>query len=288
MTPKKPNTLQEWRIHKEFKSVCRKHKLHLSRDVRITDLIPSAENHLSIEDYRFLIHSKFDYAIAPLNAPPLFLVDFSNPIHYRETCRRNDEILNSLCNRFRIPLLRINADHLFRHQQHLHLISRLIEIWFGDGTLRKNREEGSGNRPNLGKGGILQAYNCLSTPSELRLINIARKDGKRFQGDLSLFLGKDAKKILHGIGWFRISEESGIIAHVTMRNLGFPISEACLLTVILRFQAFEKLHDCYIGTGRTVPMETIEKSVRLFKERLSPLSFNDIALRRPAGGGDSS
>lgn len=287
MIPEKVHTLHKWRIHRKFRSVCKKYKVHLSHEVRITDLIAAAGKHLPIEDYRFLLHSRFNYSIASFDTTPLFLVDFSNPIHYREKCRRNDEILDSLRSRFDLPLLRINAAPLFQHIEHLQLISRLVEIWFDGGAFQGKWDRKQRNRPKHAKVAD-QNHDSLSIPSELRMINISRETGTPRHTDLSLFLGTDRKKILHGIGWLRVSEENGILAHAAIRNHGFPISEAGLLTEILRFQAFEKLYTCYTGTGRPVPMETIEKSVRLFKERLAPLTSPPLSFRRPADGNPSS
>ena len=115
--------------HDRLAEVCRANNAHLCPKVRVKDALPLEGSGVSTEEYSFALRSHFDFIIADADWRPLFAVEFDGSCHQTLDARRRDNLKNGLCERFHLPLLRVNANYLVMRFRQWDLLSYLTEVW---------------------------------------------------------------------------------------------------------------------------------------------------------------
>jgi len=114
--------------------------------VRLADVFPIEKSGIDDADYGFALKSHFDFIATNQTHDPIFAVEFDGPSHQKSEQRARDHRKDTLCERFDLPLLRINTNHLLRSYNKASLLRWIISAW----ELQKsfNEAQAAGHIPN--------------------------------------------------------------------------------------------------------------------------------------------
>jgi hypothetical protein len=92
---------------------------------------------LSASEYRFALQSQLDFVVTDDKRRPLFAIEYDGEGH----SMANDMLKNSLCERFELPLGRVNHRHLNLYARDVDSVTWLLEVLF----IARAMEEGQAN-----------------------------------------------------------------------------------------------------------------------------------------------
>jgi hypothetical protein len=123
----------EFRMLNEIEGVVARYGLRVSAKMRLQDAIPIRNSGISDEWFRFGLASHFDFVVLDGQSCVL-AVELDGPLHAGPDQIKRDGIKNSLCNRFKLPLIRIGGKDLaecpmqgIERWADLHYASRLVK-----------------------------------------------------------------------------------------------------------------------------------------------------------------
>jgi hypothetical protein len=116
--------------HDKLAAACRAESARVCPKVRVKDALPIERSGVSGEHFRYALQSHFDFVVTDKDSNVLFAVEFDGPLHDSLDAERRDRIKNELYDRFSLPLLRVNANHLQRRFRQWDLLSYFVETWF--------------------------------------------------------------------------------------------------------------------------------------------------------------
>jgi Protein of unknown function (DUF2726) len=114
-----------------LQEAAKKNDARVFTKVRIADALSIDQSGLPGPLWRYALQGHFDFLLADMTSSiPHFAVEFDGPSHWRnpDTMRR-DAMKNMICERLRLPLLRVDAGYL-RSVRRFTLIDWLVELWF--------------------------------------------------------------------------------------------------------------------------------------------------------------
>ncbi len=112
--------------------------------VRIADVLEISASGLSNTEYSYSLKAHFDFVVADKDNMALFVVEFDGPQHdHDKTAQENDLKKNAICERFNLPLLRVNSDFVSRKVRRFTILGWLIELWFIQETFNQAQTDGS-------------------------------------------------------------------------------------------------------------------------------------------------
>jgi Protein of unknown function (DUF2726) len=116
--------------HLRLRHACEQHDASVYPKVRIADALPIDGSGISDEEYSFALRAHFDFVVTDSSHSPLFAVEFDGPSHETENQQRLDSLKNALCERFKLPLLRVNENYLVTKYRKFDLLSWIVGTWF--------------------------------------------------------------------------------------------------------------------------------------------------------------
>jgi hypothetical protein len=108
--------------NKRLREACSRNGAEVFAKVRLADVLRIENSGISDELYRFALQSHFDFVIADGDHLPLFAIEFDGARHNLGIQVSRDSKKETLCERFRLPVLRINAEYLNRKYRGLDLL----------------------------------------------------------------------------------------------------------------------------------------------------------------------
>jgi hypothetical protein len=129
-----PNVLKRLLNHSEevtnerLRSVCTPHSVSVYAKVRLADVLPIDGSGIDDRAYTFALKSHFDFTVVDNDYTPLFAVEFDGPQHEFEAQLSRDDLKDSLCRRFGLPLLRIDDRFLEPRYMDMDLLSWLVGV----------------------------------------------------------------------------------------------------------------------------------------------------------------
>ena len=273
--------LPEEVTHKKLSQVCERYGALIYIKIRLADVFEIRNSGISSSLYSFSLKSHFDFIVAKNNHQPLFAVEFDGPHHKSKKQRIRDDKKNTLCERFEVPLLRINSLYLLRKYRNLDLLSWFVELWFVLSNIDELQEIGE-----IPQDEIVDQYNIAyisghSKPYPFYLsaeIRIKLKElydsNKIFHYVPFCYIGEDERGNYRGIAYLRITEDAGLIAKTGMRKQGFPIRIVDAVQEILTFELYDRLLEYFDNKLSLVP------NVKIYAEAielsLPPLSRQNL------------
>lgn len=127
---KKILTAYEETTYSRLLQVCDVYGAHVYPKVRLADVLPIAHSGITDDEFRYALQSHFDFLAVNMDYEPLFTVEFDDPSHKDPEVAQRDQKKNNLCERFSIPLLRINSRYLLSRYRDMDLLSYFVEVWF--------------------------------------------------------------------------------------------------------------------------------------------------------------
>lgn len=110
--------------------------------VRVADTLGITRSGISDREYHYALSSHFDFVVTDQETNPEFVVEFDGPKHRTDpSAIERDAIKNALCERFNLPILRIDGSYL-RQIGRFRLVGWLTEVWFLNKAFNEAQEEG--------------------------------------------------------------------------------------------------------------------------------------------------
>ncbi len=267
---KKILTAYEETTYSRLLQVCDVYGAHVYPKVRLADVLPIAHSGITDDEFRYALQSHFDFLAVNMDYEPLFTVEFDDPSHKDPEVAQRDQKKNNLCERFSIPLLRINSRYLLSRYRDMDLLSYFVEVWFLSKVFDDAQESGdipadepfdptfiirSGGRQNF------PLWLSMDIVHHTRRLFDA---GKVYDPGPSHFVGVDTNGTYHALAYLRITEDSGIAAETAMRNQLFPISISDVLADIATRDLYDRLTLVLDGQLPPEPASDIDSKVRKF------------------------
>jgi len=271
---KKILNIQEEATQLRLLEVCEKYGASIFSKVRLADVLPIEGSGISDSEYRFALQSHLDFLVTDHEHTPLFAVEFDGPLHVDPEQKQRDQNKNWLCERFELPLLRINLNYLNKSYRGMDLLSWFVEAWFAWVWFEKARESGEVPADYIFTpqmmvsilGNDKQFPLWLSAPIRNRIRTLCFS-GKIVDFAPSMAIGRSKDGTYRAISYIRISYEHGIIVDTAMRSQSFPVSQADALEELVSFLLYERLLDALNGKIDLLPLKQIAFKVKELKEK---------------------
>jgi hypothetical protein len=215
----------------------------------------------------------FDFVVYDKCFIPQFTVEFDGPTHGDSKQRERDRKKDSLCQRFGLPILRINYEYINRKYRDLDLLGWFIESWF----LNKGFEEAQ-QRGDIPNDEPFDAGLCIQIPGHtgsfplwlsaepLEGFRKLHKEAKCFDEVPAMLVGHDDGGTIHGMAYIRLNDQLGVMVATRMRYQHFPISGEDAIAEIVPFLLYQKLIDTLEGADASMSIESIKQQAVGFKK----------------------
>lgn len=275
---KKVLNFGEAATHKRLKEVCEKNDAAIFAKIRLADVFPIEGSGITDEEYAFALKGHFDFVVADRDHDPLFAVEFDGPFHEKKARRVRDRMKNNLCERFDLPILRINANYLKRKYRDLDLLTWFVETWFAADAFYQ--AQAGGHIPYDEPFDPASFFNIpghkknfpLWLGAEVRIaIQDFHKSGRCAWRVPAFIIGFDADENYRGFSYLKLDGDRWLYTYTGMRSQRFPAPITELLSEIMAFEIAEalKLND----HSRTCTGEKLDRWCKEFEEKYSRLSF---------------
>jgi len=117
---------QEEAAYRELQKLAADYGYSVHIKIRLADVISIEGTGISDALYSFALKCHFDFTVCNENHDPLFAVEFDGPSHQEAEQRARDSKKNEICERFGLPLLRINTRHLIEKYNKASLLRWII------------------------------------------------------------------------------------------------------------------------------------------------------------------
>ena len=271
---KKILNYHEEKTHILLKKICSRYGARVFAKLRVADVFQIDRSGISEEEYSFALKSHFDFIVTDSTTAPQFLIEFDGPQHNEPAQRNRDHIKNRLCNRFGLPLLRVNAKYLTNRYRGIDLLTWAIQYWFVSKMLQDCQEQGILPHDEyfdpfmvLSIHGDPKAFPMWLSMQPLQEIKRLHDEGRIPDPTPSWFVGKDGTGNYQGISSIRITTKGGTYTTSAMRCQSFPIIESELLQEILCFEIQETLKAVLNGKQDAVPLQVVEEKIKQFQRK---------------------
>jgi hypothetical protein len=259
---------------------CKRNNAAVYPKVRIADVLPIERSGISSELFGFALKGHFDFVVTHLTHDPLFAVEFDGPLHASPEQKERDQKKNTLCERFDLPLLRINRAYFNRTYRNMDLLTWIVEYWFG----AKGIEEAYRN-------GVIPEDEYIDPMMSLHMPGFKGRfpmwlaadarialqrwchEGRCLEYVPSFIIGQDDDKTWHAFAALRITAEAGVSAVTGMRHQRFPVPAHDMLDELLAFMIHELVEEVFAGTEKPVPVEEIKRRAAGFVQYVQDPSF---------------
>jgi hypothetical protein len=259
--------------HGRLQECCKRNSAAVYPKVRIADVLPIEDSGIPGDLFGFALMGHFDFIVTDLAHNPLFAVEFDGPLHSSQQQTERDLKKNLLCERFDLPLLRINRAYFNRTYRNMDLLTWIVEYWFGARGIEEAYR--SGQLPEddyfdpmmfLHMPGFEGRFPMwLAADARIALQRWSR-EGKCAEYVPSLIIGQDDDKTWRAFAALRITEETGVSAVTGMRHQHFPVPAFDMLDELLAFLIHELVEEVFAGTEKPIPVEEIKRrAVGFFK-----------------------
>lgn len=272
---KRTLTQQEEPAYLELQNLASQYDYDIHVKIRLADVLPIERSGIDDALYTFALQSHFDFLICDILQNPLFAVEFDDLTHRKPLQRTRDEKKDALCERFRLPLLRIKANHLLKKYNKASLLRWIVSAW----ELQKAFDiaQTQGHIPaeedfdptmfwHPGKT-LEDAHPHWISLQPRRHIQKLHKEGRlpgaypcsvRFTDDCDTY---------RGIEWIDVADGRVVCVETAMRQQQFPLYLGDLFREILATLLYDKLLDFLaIGGGAMTPADVSDR-LQVMKKR---------------------
>jgi hypothetical protein len=221
---------------------------HTFPKVRIADVLPIEKSGIDDESYSFALKAHFDFVVTNEDLRPLFAVEFNGDMHETEVQQHRDALKDGLCERFELPILRINARYIDRQFRQMDLLSWFVQYWFAQRAIDEAYEAGQIPPyeyvdPNfmLTLPGTKQRFPLWLAAQVRTEFHKFREQRRCLDPGPSCFVGSEKTTgITRAIAYMAVSEEDGLLSETAMRVQRFNVPCSELLESIAEHQIFDE------------------------------------------------
>lgn len=251
---------------------------HVFAKVRLADVFPINESGIDDKEYSYCLKAHFDFLITDKNYMPLFSVEYDGKQHkFNKKQIENDNLKDSLCEKFKHPILRINSKYIDREYKGIDLLTYFVDIWFLEKSFYDAQEKGiiPYNEP-FDASTIFDIGNknkwpyWISSNIQIEIQNIYKQKKIR-QPSPSFWVGTDTKGNYHCICWLETNEENVIYVKTGMRRqLYTAVDISDLLSMLAIFDLDKKLKEYFLGNESTTSISEFNQILKHFCSQLKP------------------
>jgi hypothetical protein len=269
--------------HARLVAACSADGAHVCPKVRVKDALPLEGSGIPGEQFSFGLRSHFDFIVADKEWVPLFAVEFDGASHQTSSAKQRDALKNSLCENFKLPLLRVKAVHLERKFRQWDLLSYFIETWFLGRAFYDAQEKGlvpwdEDFDPLMiisdGTGNSWPYW--FAAPSQLDIRRL-HNDGRVAHATASYLTAYDSTGNCHCVAFLKISADEWAVTRTGMRSQSFDVCISEVAWQIAIVELRDKLVDILAARARPFTYAEVDGVVRRFCGKFGQLcSFGGI------------
>lgn len=237
-------------VDAELQSLANEYGYRVHIKIRVADVLRVEGSGIYDDLFSFALKAHFDFVISDANSDPLFAVEFDGPSHRLENQQERDAQKDELCERFELPILRINTNHLVKKYNKASLLRWIISAW----ELQKSFLQGqkTGQIPfDEDFDPIMLWHHPGKTIEEMHphwialkpRLHIERlhKQGKLPVGGTCGLIFRTDKSHYRGIEWIDLNDGSVVMAESGMREQRFPLYLGSLFDELMTIQLYDEL-----------------------------------------------
>jgi hypothetical protein len=286
MVLKKILNLPEKFTHTRLRNACEESGAEVFAKLRIADVFPIEGSGITDKLYGYALKAHFDFLVTDAKQNPLFAVEFDGPSHDLPDQEYLDAQKNELCERFELPLLRINRRYLTKNYGSLDLLTWFIEVWF----LERGFEAAQ-----------LSGHIPMDEPFDYRWLwqdgekgrrwdlSVEAREGIRRLSDeercwdpgASWIVGTESAGTYRALGYLRITPSEGITVITAMQKQRFPAPIDELLGDIVTTKLYQRLLAVLEGREVAESVKVINESITNFERRYKFVSASSVSRGTP-------
>jgi hypothetical protein len=273
---KKIMNLSEAITHKQVQEICQRHGAVAYPKVRLADVLPIEGSGISNDLFSFALASHFDVIVTDLEGYPLFAVEFDGEQHTQSPKQiERDKKKDTLCERFGLPLLRINAEYIRDYYRQMNLLGWFIETWFAFQWFTEAQENGElpydepfmpssfVNIPGLDKDFPL----WLSRDVRARIAKLFEQNVIVDWAPSGFVWHDRQNNEYHGLAWVFIDQDRAVVTTADMKGQNFPVPMSEVVEDITVIQLYNKLEQTLNNGISAVSPEAINQAVSDMKSK---------------------
>lgn len=117
--------------NKILNDVTSKYEASVHTKIRVADVLEIRNSGLNDNEYKYALMAHFDFLVTDKDHIPKFAVEFDGSQHKTDSSAiRRDELKNSICRKFDLPLLRITSAYFEKIGRFPTILSWITELYF--------------------------------------------------------------------------------------------------------------------------------------------------------------
>lgn len=278
--------LPESETDRRLREVCEDFDAKVYVKVRVADVLPIEQSGIDSDHYRYALQAHFDFVVTDLEDQPLFVVEFDGRGHSALDVKRRDRMKNTLCERFELPLLRINRKYLTPEFSNWDLLRWFCTVFFVKNAWEEDVESGRIPPEDSIFDPMFVSVKTKSGTRSLELERHARAElGRLFNSREIPFhvpnwiTAEGSNRTLRAIAWIETSDQRGVMAETAMQHqyLGSWVQYAIRGIVLSQLQCRVRAVMC--GTEPSHSLESIKSKIDDFENRFKTV----MSLRSVVG-----
>lgn len=277
--------LGEEATNAKLQALTRQWGAHVLAKIRVADVFEIEGSGISNSDYRFALQSHFDFVVSDKDFQPLFAVEFDGPSHGERVQAGRDALKARLCDRFGLPLLRVNARYFELQENGLDLLSWCVHAWFSTKAVTDAYLAGDPRAADVSPLDLLFLPG-YDQPLPLFLSAKARGEIRELAGKHpgldwapSCMVGEGSKGQLVALAWLRVSADNAIWAFTGMRwGQLFHVELDEVVEHLAVMDLRRKLELVLVGVETAQPMAQLKEEIAAFKARYKGAGYSGLEL----------
>ncbi len=286
---KKIMNLSEAITHKQVQEICQRHGAVAYPKVRVADILPIEGSGISNDLFSFALASHFDVIVTDDEGYPLFAVEFDGEQHTQSPKQiERDKKKDTLCERFGLPLLRINTEYLNDYYRQMNLLSWFIETWFAFQWFTEAQENGElpYDEPFMPSSFVnLTGHDkdfplWLSRDVRARIAKLCKQNVIMDMAPSFLVWYDSQNNEYHCLAWVFIDQNRAVVTTADMKGQNFPVPMSEVVEDITLIQLYNKLVQTLDNKINAVSPEVINQAVSDMKSKYGfPISGGTLGGR---------
>lgn len=275
---KKLLNLPESVTDQRLREVCEDFDAKVYAKVRVADVLPIEHSGIDNDHYRYALQAHFDFVVSDSDDQPLFSVEFDGSSHSSPVVERRDRIKNSLCNRFSLPLLRINRKYLTPAFSNWDLLRWFCTVFFVKKLWDEDVAEGRIPPEDSFFDPMFVSVRTKSGMRSLGLEKHARAEfGRLFRlGSIPFHVpnwitANGSDQTLRAISWIKTSDHQGAFVETAMQHQNLDSWVQFAIRGIVLSQLKERVSAIASGDESPLPISSIEDRVKRFEDAYKPI-----------------
>ena len=246
--------------------------------VRLADVLPIEGSGIPDDSFSYALKSHFDFLAVDEKNLPLFAIEFDGPLHEEATQAARDSLKDALCDRFELPLLRINSRYLEKKYRDLDLLSWFVQVWFLRKGFYEAQEKGAVPYDEdfdpfmfFSLPGYKQRFPLwISAPSNIAIQKLA-KAGKLLSPAPSLIVSRDLRGRYRALGYVFVDRAFAVCCETGMKTQRFDVSESEILSEIVICELYEGIKAWLLGKGSLMEAAQVDSLIGRYEKEYTLL-----------------